>query len=378
MKRGTLRRAVPGALLFAGGMLIGALAAWGGLRALPELGFSPLQSLFVFVLVLLLYMLCIAAHEAGHVLGGRLGGFRLLLFIVGPLKVERTPDGFRAGVNRSIMLAGGLAAMSPVGLHDLRQRALLLVAGGPVVSLMVGAQFLALYQAASPWLLRDGAPFVSQVGAIALLVIGGASVLIGAVTLIPGRSGGFYSDGARMLRLMKATEATEREVALIALTGISLDGTRPRDWDAGLVNRGAAIRDGGPFEVLGRQLAYAHALDRGDVDAAREHLEAALVHVDELPKGARGSLYYAAATFFALHDGDAPRARSLMVRARLGLLAAPHQRQVAEAAVRLAEGDIDGAREAALGVERLAASALDRGGAALDVALAGRILAAAS
>jgi hypothetical protein len=374
MRSGILRRVLPGVVLFAAGMAIGSIAAWGGLRALPRLGFSPPQTALVLALGLLLYMLAIAVHEAGHVLAGRLAGFRLLLFIVGPFRMERSPDGFRYGVNRSIMLAGGLAAMTPAGLHDLRQRALIMVAGGPVLSLMAGAQFLALYQAASSWLFRDAAPFASQVAGIALLILGGASLVIGAVTLIPGRAGGFYSDGARMLRLMRATEETEREVALIALTGVSMEGTRPRDWDTALVMRGAGIRDGGPFEVLGRQLAYAHALDSGDVAAARENLEAALHCIDQLPRGARGSLLLAAATFYALHDGDAPRARAYLASAQHGLLAAPHQRQVAEAAVRLAEGDVEGARAAARDVQRLAATALDRGGAALDVALAGRIL----
>jgi hypothetical protein len=60
------------------------------------------------------------------------------------------PDGFRPGLNRSIVLSGGLAAMTPIGLHDLRRRTVVMVAMGPVASLMVGAQFLALYQATSP------------------------------------------------------------------------------------------------------------------------------------------------------------------------------------------------------------------------------------
>jgi hypothetical protein len=249
-----------------------------------------------------------------------------------------------------------------------------MVAAGPMVSLMVGGQFLALYQATSPLLFRDGAPFIARLTALALLIIGGASLLIGLVTLIPSRSGGFYSDGARMLRLMRATEETEREVALIALTGMSMAGTRPRDWDAALVRRGADIRDHGPFEVLGHQLAYAHALDSGDVDAARRHLQEALQRADQLPAGARGSLMLSAATFAALYDGDAATARACLSRARRGMLPAAHQRQVAEAAVLLAEGDLEGARAAAEEARRLAVTALDPGSAALDIALADRIL----
>jgi hypothetical protein len=369
-----MRRVLPMLAFFLGGTLIGALAARGGLRALPELGFTTSQSIVFALLVVLLYMLCVAVHELGHVLCGRLAEFRLLLYIVGPLRIDRTPTGMRVGFNRSVMLSGGLAALVPVGLHDLRRRAIIMVAGGPLASLMLGAQFLALYQATSPLLLRPEAAFAAKLLGLSILVIGGASLLIGLLTLVPARSGGFYSDGARMLRLMRTGDDTEREVALLALTGLSMSGARPRDWDASLVERGAGIRDGGPFEVIGRQYAFAYALDNGDVDAARTHLEDALVRIEQLPAGARASLFLAGATFYALHDGDAMRARELLAQARTGLLPAPHQRYVAEAALCLAEGNPAGARAAAEEAQRLAQTALDRGGAVLDIALAGEVL----
>jgi hypothetical protein len=371
---GLLRRVLPTLAFFLGGALFGYLIARGGLQALPQLGFTTPQVALVVALIPLLYMLCVALHELGHVLGGRLADFRMLLYIVGPLRIDRTPHGLKAGFNRSILLAGGLAAMVPIGLHDLRRRAIVMVAGGPLLSLMGGAQFLALYQATSPALFAEGSAFIAKLTGLTFLVLGGASLLIGLITLVPSRSGGFYSDGARMLRLMRTGDETEREVALLALTGLSMGGMRPREWDAQLVEKGAGIRDGGPFEVLGRQYAYAHALDSGDVEAARVHLEESLERMHQLPAGARASLFLAAATFFALHDGDAARARAYFERARTGVMPAPHQRHVAEAAICLAEGDPVGARAAAAEAQRLAEAALDRGGAALDIALAGEIL----
>jgi hypothetical protein len=359
--------------LFLGGGVFGYIAAHSGIRLLPAY-LTGWQSAVAFALLPLMYLLGVAAHEFGHVLGGRLVGFRTLLFIVGPLRIERTAHGFQPGLNRSILLSGGLAAMTPVGLHDLRRRTVAMIGMGPVVSLMVGSQLLAVQYATSHLLLREGAVFAAQLASLALLELGAISLLIGLLTLVPVRSGGFYSDGARMLRLMKTSDETEREVALIALTGMSMAGTRPREWDPRLVEQGAAIRDGGPFEVGGRQLAYAHALDRGDIIAARAHLEAALARIDQLPAGARCSLLLAAATFHALIDGDAETARGYLRQARPGMLSAVHQRRLAEAAIHLAEGDVAGARAAARDAQRLAAGAMDRGGAALDEALAGRIL----
>jgi hypothetical protein len=373
-KHRSIRQLLGTALLFGVGAFIGVFAARSGFRPLPELGLTTMQLIVVALALPILWLLAVAVHEGGHVLGGRLASFRTLLFIVGPFKLERSALGFRAAFNRDIVTAGGLAAMAPVGLQDLRRRTIVMVAGGPLASLVFGTQALALYQAASSFLFRPGSGFFSTFVAIALFASGGVSLLIGLLTLLPGRAGGFYSDGARLLRLMRANDETEREVALIALTGLTIGGTRPSEWDAGLVAMCADIRDGGPFEVGGRQFAYAHALDRGDLHAARHHIEAALARVEQLPAGARASLLLSAATFFALYDGDAVRARRCIGAARKGMLAAPHQRQLAEAAVRLAEGDVSGAQEAARRVQQLAGRAIDRGAAALDEALAGRIL----
>jgi hypothetical protein len=363
-----------GVLFLVSGSL-GYLAS-SGLDALPGVQLSWSQIVVVIVALVLVYLLCIAAHEAGHVLGGRLAGFRTLLFIVGPLRIERTVDGFTAGLNRSVMLAGGLAAMVPAGLHDLRRRTIVMVAGGPMVSLMLGAQLLAVYQATSPFLVRPDGALAAHLVALTLAAAGGMSLLIGMLTLLPSRTGGFYSDGARMLRLMRTSEDAEREVALIALTAMSVAGTRPREWDSALVARIAGIRDGGPFEVGGLQFAFAHALDRGDIDEARNHLEAALHRIGQLPPSARSSLLFAGATFFALFDADAPRARALLADAHDGPLSAPHRRRLAQAAISLAEGDVASALAAARTVPPLAARSFDRGAAVLDEALAARILAA--
>jgi hypothetical protein len=338
-----------------------------------QLAMSPAQAVIAWLGLPLLALLGAAAHEAGHVLLGRVAGFRTLLFVVGPLRVERTPGGVALGLNRSLRLAGGLAALAPNGIGDLRRRTLVMVSGGPLASLMLGVQGLALYHATSSGLLRADAAYLAQLTALGLLGFGTISLFIGLISLVPNTAGGFYFDGARMLSLMRADANSEGEVALLALTALSMAGTRPREWDRRLVERAAALRDDGPLEVRGRFVAYAHELDTGDADAARTHLEAALARLERLPRAAQAPLRLAATTFYALFDADTDRARAHFDRAGRGLFAEPHQRRLAEAALLLAQGHNTAAQEAARHATRLAARAVDRGAAIMDSELAAAI-----
>ena len=52
----------------------------------------------------LLLWLTVVWHEFGHVAGGWLAGFRLQLFSVGPLRLERRGDRYRWSFNRAIGL----------------------------------------------------------------------------------------------------------------------------------------------------------------------------------------------------------------------------------------------------------------------------------
>jgi hypothetical protein len=355
-------------------MLVGLAAVWLG--GVPSLPLTEPRVVALIAALPLLYLLCIAVHEAGHVAAALLVGFQPLLFIAGPVRVERVAGRFELGINRTLALAGGLAVCTPVGMHDLRRRTLIMAAGGPIASLMFGVQCLALWLATSS-LTRPGDGIVANLFHVTLAFLGIGSLLIGLLTLLPTRAGGFYSDGARMLRLLRQGEETEREVALITLTGLTLGGTRPREWNTALVRRGAEIRDGGAFEVGGLQFAYAHALDSGDIDSARTHLHAVLRRVRQLPPAGRAAVHLAAATFFALCDDDAAQAREYLALAgRQSTLSAPHQRRLAEAAVLLAEGDRARAVAAAHEARTLSARAVDRGSAALDDALAARIISA--
>ena len=185
------------------GMLVGFLVREliAGTGALPELdgsfpGWGP--SLLV---VLGCAFLALPVHEAGHLLGGWLVGFRFCLFVAGPVMVVREATGIGLRWNRDFSLYGGLAASVPTHADDLSRPHAWMVAGGPLTSVVSGGASLAL----SGLLLGNGwEPGSAAEGALllGLLTFGASSVLIGLVTLIPTTTSGFPTDGAQLLRAL--------------------------------------------------------------------------------------------------------------------------------------------------------------------------------
>ncbi|HEX5726819.1 MAG TPA: M50 family metallopeptidase [Longimicrobiaceae bacterium] len=351
-------------------MLLGALAggagAWFFMTNLPAADLTGGEKLLIALGVLPLLPLLVAMHEVGHLLGGRLAGFRALLLLVGPLRAERHAGRIRVRLNRRVSLFGGLAVSAPTDTRDLRRRTLLVIAGGPMVSLAGGAAFLGLWWALGLGSLPPEAPLAQVYAAVALLVLGVGSLAVAALALMPGTSAGFYTDGARILHLLRPGPLVDRDMAVKALTGLSLSGQRPRDWDAGLVSQALAAPDASPFHVVALQHAYAHALDSGDLAGARRHLEGALARIGTIAELARPGLLLEGAWFVAVHEHDAARARVFLDGAGPGLLVDAHQRLLAEAAVRLAEGDAAGALARAEQARAELGRAVDAGSVALD------------
>jgi hypothetical protein len=323
-----------------GGAVFGAAVAIFARDSLPALELGLAGKLAMAAAVVISFPLLVGVHELGHLLGGIAVGFRPLLFMVGPLRVEREGERFRAKLAFKGALFGGLAACAPTGTHDLRRRTLWLIAGGPIASFVLGALLLAVRPVLN-------APPVADA---LLLATGGVSLLIWMIAVIPGTAGGFYSDGARIVRLLRGGEDVEREVAAIALTGLSAGGARPREWSPELVARASAGEPDTLFGVVGRMYAYAHEMDSGRPEAARRQLEAAVAAAEILPKQARPGLMLQAALFTARVDRDAERARGFLDQCSGGVMTQAHSRPLVEAAIAWAAG------ERALAAERLDAA----------------------
>jgi hypothetical protein len=323
-----------------GGAVIGGAGTLAVLKFVPWPGLEMSPSGIVIGVVCLpvIFLLIVACHEGGHLLAAALARFKPCLLIVGPLKLERSSLGWRVGWNKVFPRAGGLVAATPEGLHRLRERMAVLVAGGPSMSMLAGITALAFLA------IRGDPAQATLAGAPALVFVltfafGLGSLMVGLLALVPGQGHGFSTDGTRILRFLSHTPGVDAEVALLGLIGMSMSGRRPREWDAELIGRALQLPADTPYGAAARMMAHSHALDREDELAAREHLRVALQHIEALPLMSRPALLLQAAYFAAAHDLDAAAARRYLSQAGHGALVSPHSRPLAEAAVLTAEAD---------------------------------------
>lgn len=349
---GALVGIVVGYLLSVTGWASEVMERIGGVELGPEQ-----FALFLAGTPVLLFIL-VMAHELGHLLGGHLAGFRAYLLLVGPLRVERVREQWTVGLNPRVATWGGLAASAPDDARDLRGRMALYAVAGPAANLLTGGLVLAVLLA-----VEGPLPPVLHAWLVAFLL---GSLLLGVLTLIPGQAAGMYTDGGRLLRLMRTGPELEGELALIALTGLSLAGRRPREWPEALVDQALTLPPHSVMGVFARQVAYLRALDLGDVERAERHLDEALVHREAAGNGAGTTIRLHGAFFYAVYRDDPLRARELLDEAHSSPLESRHLRPMAEAAVRMAEGDEAGFRTKLDEARILAGAAMDRGSAGVE------------
>lgn len=360
--RGPRLRALRGALVTAAMALAGAAAGFvaavgaDSLGLLPEVALSDGEWLAIALLAAPAWLLVVLAHEAGHLLGGAAAGFRPQLLVAGPLKLSWAGGRARVGLNRSLGYAGGLAAATPRDSRNLRRGMLLMVLGGPLGSLAVGAAALA------------GAQLAGGLANALLLLLAAIGLMITLVTLAPLEAGGFSSDGARVLMLLRGGPEAERWCAMAVLAGAATAG-RLAEAEPDLVARATALRDGSSDAVGAAFLAYGYHLARGEVGRAGAELDQAMAGLETLAPATRPMLLAEAAYFSARHRGDAAAARALLEQTRGSPAVEAYTRRRAEAAVLRAEGRPDEARAAAeAGLEALARARIGELGA-LDAAL---------
>jgi hypothetical protein len=293
--------------------------------------------LWTVLMLPLVWWVCVVVHEFGHLLGGRIGGMRALMLFAGPLHIEFNADGVRVLRNRVTATWGGLAACAPHGERSSgRASFALLVAGGPMASVLLAAATVPAAFAVGGWW-----------GGL-LLVTAAMSAGIGVATLIPVRAGGYMSDGGQLLGLAHRDQETRQRLALVALSGQSHAGVRPRDWDPALLRTIGEESGDATLRAVAAMLAANRAEDRGDLEAADANWRAVAAGVggeqgSSMAPAMRGSFAIGLAAWIGQRRREGGSARRWLDASKGGFAEAAI-RAHAEAAVALAEGDTDAAR----------------------------------
>ncbi|HET9837067.1 MAG TPA: site-2 protease family protein [Candidatus Angelobacter sp.] len=250
-----------------------------------------------------------AVHEIGHMVVAYFSGFKVTGIKLGPLDLGRH---VRCGEPYcGEVLTVGLVVLEPrvAGENDtvLRRRLLSLLLAGPLGNLaLAGGLGLALTLAHPNFLisytLRIGAAF---------------SIMLAVAALLPDANRrGNFSDGARLLMLLKNSEKAERWLSNIRCQMALNLGRHPREWNECSVSRAAAVNDDSRDAFVARWLAYLWAAERQDITCATKYLEGALESLRFATPKLRDHLFLEAAVFQAWFRDNPSKALFWVYRIR--------------------------------------------------------------
>jgi hypothetical protein len=324
-----------GLQLLAGAVLGIALSLIPGFGTRVTKAIESVNLLGLLAILIAVHFTAVIIHECGHLLGGRLAGSRFRMLLVGPIALIRLSHGLRWQWNR-LLVNGGMAATFPVAAEGVRRKMLFMVAGGPLASLISGLLAVLFYLDLGMQLPPTVRWFAACYGAYSLILAG--------FNLLPMRVGRFNTDGARILMLIRDTEAARRWCAVAVLAGSYYNGTRPRDWPSELAQRLLSEPEG-TLEFLGASVyLYLWFLDRGEIEEAGAWLGKAVTASQSLPPSIKSGVQRSSAWFEAWHRKNPAGARELLKSVVTALGEEPYAKLQTEATIRYAEGDLEKAR----------------------------------
>jgi hypothetical protein len=292
------------------------------------------------LLIIIATFVTITFHEVGHLGAGILARFRFVLMIVGPLLITRQEDGLCLGYSGKAFFLGG-AVSAPTDDVHLRRRLALMVVGGPLATALLLALAYLLMCA-----LRDIPIPARLAGGLAVLVLSSGFML--GVSIWPARVQGLTTDGAKLLTLLKGGPEAERMTAVFAMTGVSAAGQRPRDRNPVWLQRAVACTDDSYEEAAAYYYVYFQALDVGEPERAAAYLDRTLSLWRNTSPLMRVHHFLEAAYFEGRYGRNGATARAwLELAGKGGFLVEEQTRLRAEAAVLLAEGEPEAARDRA-------------------------------
>lgn len=278
-------RALQKALRIADYLLTFALAVVVVLLAYRKYWESYDSFLLIFSLVLggvVSSAACCAFHELGHVLFGKICGFRFNSMRVGFVRIYRRDGKLRIAFGRLPDSLAGATEMLPADTDSLYGRFLAVVAGGPVFSLL----FLAGCTVALA--LHESLPFAAFVFACTAVP---CAFHIFFYNVLPFNDDNMDTDGGMLRGLIKKEPSYMTAVNILTIEGYLFQGRTPGEIDGDLYFGLPQLPEDDMNFILLTSYRFSYYLDRGDFASAAkagDRLESVLCYVPAVYKGEIG------------------------------------------------------------------------------------------
>jgi hypothetical protein len=234
------------------------LERWGYNQGLePAHGLLMWEQLFGAILI------CTVLHELGHASAAIALGMRLRAFIVGPFQFRLRGGKWKFKFVLSKILGGG-GAMGAVPTDPKQPvwREVLMIAAGPLASLLTGVVALTAALTAGDQFYESYWEFLGIIGLLGTLSF--------VINLVPMRPEALYSDGARIYQLLSGGRWAKIHRVETFVQATLVTPLRPRDYDMEAIEcAGREFTQGAPAVWL-RMLATSHYIDCGDLALARQ------------------------------------------------------------------------------------------------------------
>jgi hypothetical protein len=287
--------------------LLGAVVGFfiGKMMGAASTNTTPLSiKLLTLALIVPVFLIVVAWHEGGHAVAGVRMGFDFKMYVVGPFMWEKQSTGWQFKWNKNVNIAGGLVLCLPTDTVNLNNRFTVFAAGGPVASLLLTALSYGVYAVFLKNNPTDnwGIDVLGNFFVLTALL----SFVIFLATAIPLRMGGFYTDGARVLRLQRGGDTARFESLILKLTANTSSGIRPKLININELEEALAVakRLDEPFGVYIHGFLHQVAFDNEDIEKAEKHLRDYINEADNIPEGIRNSVWLDAAFFYAYAKHD--------------------------------------------------------------------------
>lgn len=236
---------------------------------------SPVHFIEFIVSLVIAAYLQIILHEAGHLVGGLLSGYRFVSFRVGSITLVKDGNGKLRFKCFKIAGTGGQCLMAPpenVPLDQIPTK--LYNAGGALVNLLCAMVSLLLL------LFCDGMPMWLRYFLAATMAIGFVFALLNG---IPLKMGGVANDGYNMLYLNRDKQAVKGFAAQLIINEKQQNGMRLSQMPDEVFDLGGEINYSDPLQANVGLLLISRELDKGNIELAHEQFKELLnSHRNEL------------------------------------------------------------------------------------------------